>query len=132
MITQADITKIYNKLKNTKGGKNADYIPELFKVDPNLYAISIYTVDNETINVGDYTHEVAIESCSKIFTLALALEKFGVAYLKKYIGQEKSKEAYKLQVEQLEKEFLNINDKIKNFVLTEQEIINKVKEFSRI
>jgi glutaminase len=94
MITQADITKIYNKLKNTKGGKNADYIPELFKVDPNLYAISIYTVDNETINVGDYTHEVAIESCSKIFTLALALEKFGVAYLKKYIGQEKSKEAF--------------------------------------
>jgi predicted kinase len=51
---------------------------------------------------------------------------------KKDKAREKSKEAYKLQVEQLEKEFLNINDKIKNFVLTEQEIINKVKEFSRI
>jgi predicted kinase len=51
---------------------------------------------------------------------------------KKDKAKEKSTEAYKLQVEQLEKEFLNINDKIKDFVLTEQEIINKVKEFSRI
>ena len=94
MITQADITKIYNKLKNTKGGKNADYIPELANVDPNLYAISIYTVDGETINVGDYTHEFAIESCSKVFTLALALEKFGIPYLKKQIGVKKSHEAF--------------------------------------
>lgn len=94
MITQADITKIYNKLKDTKGGKNADYIPELSKADPNVYAISIYTVDGESINVGDYSHTVAIESCSKVFTLALALEKFGVANLKKHIGQEKSKEAF--------------------------------------
>ena len=94
MITQADITKIYNKLKNTKGGTNADYIPELANVDPNLYAISIYTVDGETINVGDYTHEFAIESCSKVFTLALALEKFGIPYMKKQIGVKKSHEAF--------------------------------------
>lgn len=94
MINQEDITKIYNKLKNTKGGKNADYIPELANVDPNLYAISIYTVDGETINVGDYTHEFAIESCSKVFTLALALEKFGIPYLKKQIGVKKSHEAF--------------------------------------
>jgi hypothetical protein len=51
---------------------------------------------------------------------------------KKDKAKEKSTEIYKQQVEQLEREFTNINDKIKNFVLTEQEIINKVKEFSRI
>jgi glutaminase len=94
MINANDIEKIYNKLKNTTGGKNADYIPELLKVDPKLYAISIYTVDGESINVGDYTHEFAIESCSKVFTLALALEKFGIPYLKKHIGENKSQEAF--------------------------------------
>jgi glutaminase len=94
MITQVDILKIYNKLKNTKGGHNADYIPELSIVDPKLYAISVYTVDGESMNVGDCAHEFAIESCSKVFTLALALEKFGIPYLKTHIGSEKSKEAF--------------------------------------
>ena len=35
------IEKIYHKLKDGTGGKNADYIPELAKVDPDAYAISI-------------------------------------------------------------------------------------------
>ena len=85
---------IYNKLKNTTGGKNVDYIPELENVDTKLYAISIYTVDGEEFNIGDYKHEFAIESCSKVFTLALALEKFGEKKLKKEIGQLKSKEKF--------------------------------------
>ena len=81
---------IYNKLKNTKGGKNVSYIPELSKVDPTLYGISIYTVDGNKYNIGDTDVEFAIESCSKVFTLALALEKYGIDTLKKKIGELKS------------------------------------------
>ena len=33
---EEDIAKIYNKIKPIKSGKNADYIPELSKVNPNL------------------------------------------------------------------------------------------------
>ena len=92
---QEKIDTIYNKLKNKHcSGKNADYIPELAKVDSGLYAISIYTIDGQTINLGDYTHEFAIESCSKVFTLALALEKFGIPYLRKKIGEKKSKGSF--------------------------------------
>jgi glutaminase len=94
MINIQEIEKIYNKLKNTKGGKNADYIPELSKVDSDLYAISIYTVDGQMFNIGDYNHEFAIESCSKIFTLALALDKFGIPFVQKKIGENKSNEAF--------------------------------------
>ena len=91
MINQEYIENIYNKIKNDKiEGKNADYIPELSKVDEKLYALSIYTVDGETYNFGDYNHKFAIESCSKVFTLALALEKYGTSYLKKNIGETKS------------------------------------------
>lgn len=89
-----EIQKIYNKLKNTVGGKNVDYIPELEKVDPNLYSISIFTVDGQHFNIGDFKHEFAIESCSKVFTLALALEKYGKRVLKDNIGEYVSKENF--------------------------------------
>jgi glutaminase len=91
MINKENIETIYNKIKGYKiEGKNAEYIPELAKVDEKLYAISIYTVDGEIYNYGDYKHKFALESCSKVFTLALALEKYGTAHLKKMIGEKKS------------------------------------------
>ena len=91
MINQQYIENIYNKIKNQKiEGKNADYIPELSKVDEKLYALSIYTVDGQIYNYGDYNNKFAFESCSKVFTLALALEKYGTSYLKKKIGEKKS------------------------------------------
>ena len=90
MINLDDITKIYNKLKHTTGGKNASYIPQLAKVNPDLYAISIYTIDGQQFDVGDYKKEFAIESCSKVFSLALALETFGIPALKKKIGTYES------------------------------------------
>lgn len=95
MINEKYIENIYSKIKNTKiEGKNADYIPELSKVDKNLYAISICTINGETYNIGDYNHKFAIESCSKVFTLALALEKYGISYLKKMIGEKKSNDSF--------------------------------------
>jgi glutaminase len=93
-ILEKHLKKIYDTLKNGKGGKNADYIPELKKVNPNLYAISIVTVDGEDYSVGDYKKEFAIESCSKVFTLALALEKVGIKVLKEKIGTDKSLDTF--------------------------------------
>ena len=60
------------------------------KVNPKLYAISIYTIDGNSYNIGDYTTEFAIESCSKVFTLALALEKYGIKTLQTKIGELKA------------------------------------------
>jgi glutaminase len=88
------IEKIYRKLKDGTGGKNADYIPELSKVDPDAYAISIYTLDDTQYNIGHYKKEFAIESCSKVFTLALALEKYGVATLANKIGEKTTNEPF--------------------------------------
>ena len=93
MITVGNIEKIYNKLKGTTGGKNAEYIHELFIENPHLYAISIYMLDGQEINIGDVDHEFAIESCSKVFTLALALEKYGINHLKTKIGDQSSSAA---------------------------------------
>ena len=50
---------------------------------------------------------------------------------KKDKAKEKSTEIYKQQVEQLEREFTNISNKIKGYVLSEQDIISKVKNFAQ-
>ena len=89
-----NIKNIYHKLKNTRGGKNADYIPELSKVNPHLYAISIYTINGEQFDIGDFKHEFAIESCSKVFSLALALKKYGKKTIIKKIGNVSSKQKF--------------------------------------
>jgi hypothetical protein len=49
---------------------------------------------------------------------------------KKDKAKEKQSEVYKQQVEQMEREFGNIDNKIKDYVLSEQEIISKVKTFA--
>lgn len=64
----------YDKALTNRQGKNADYIPALAKVDPNLLGASIMLVDGKKIDLGDYQKEFAIESISKVFTLALAMK----------------------------------------------------------
>jgi glutaminase len=91
MNIQQVIEHVYSKIKKLKiTGKNADYIPELKKVNPNLFAISIFTVDGEEYNVGDYNKEVAIESVSKVFSLALALKTVGITKVSSMIGTQQT------------------------------------------
>ena len=85
-----DVEKIYNKVKDLKQkGKNADYIPDLKKGNPNIYSISICNLKGDTMNFGDYETEVGIESVSKVFTLALALNIHGIKKLLDKIGNSK-------------------------------------------
>ncbi len=82
-----DINKIYRKIHSMKvKGKNASYIPDLKKVDPNIYAISVCNINGETMNFGDYEKEVGIESVSKVFTLALVLQKYNIKMVLNKIG----------------------------------------------
>ena len=85
------LEEIYKKIKKLKiTGKNAEYIPELKKVNPNLLAISVYTVNGDQYDVGDFDKEVAIESVSKVFSLALALKTVGIANMVKMIGTQQT------------------------------------------
>src|SRR6476646_9901428 len=40
---QAVVNAAFEKYKDLKEGKNADYIPALAKVNPDLYGIALYT-----------------------------------------------------------------------------------------
>lgn len=83
---QAAIQEAYQKFSVNQEGHVATYIPELGKVNPALFGIAVVTVDGKIYEVGDTQHPFAIESISKLFAYALALEDQGDAFLLNNIG----------------------------------------------
>ncbi|HEU4611148.1 MAG TPA: glutaminase, partial [Kofleriaceae bacterium] len=86
--TQIDqvLATVHARYKGLREGKNADYIPALAKVDPNLYGIALVTVDGKVHTVGDVKSEVSIQSISKVFTLARVLQDSGADAVVENIG----------------------------------------------
>ena len=83
-------------------GRVADYIPALAKVDPNRFGIAFADGAGAVHGAGDCDLPFSIQSISKVFTLALALEKVGVALWEK-VGREPSGSAFN-SIVQLERE----------------------------
>ena len=94
----ADIQKAvdaaYGKFRTLKEGKNADYIPALAKVDPNLFGIAVVTVDGKVFTAGDVKTEVSIQSISKVFTAAQVAQEQGVEAIEKQIGVDATGERF--------------------------------------
>ena len=83
---QQAVDAAYAKFKDLKEGKNADYIPALAKVDPNLFGIALVTVDGKVYTAGDIQTEVSIQSISKVFTMAQVIQEQGLDAIEKRIG----------------------------------------------
>src|SRR5215469_2026391 len=91
---QAIVNEAYNKFKGDTRGKNADYIPELAKVDSKLFGIAIVTTDNQSVVVGDTKTPFSIQSIAKVFSLALAMEDHGGDKVFEKIGSEPTGRAF--------------------------------------
>src|SRR5580765_5844150 len=83
---EAALNEAYEKFKDLKEGKNADYIKELATVDPNIFGIAIVTTDGTVYTKGDINSRVSIQSVSKVFTLAKILEELGAQAIQDKIG----------------------------------------------
>ena len=83
---QTAVNNAFNQFKALKEGKNADYIPALAKVDPNLFGIALITVDGKVYTAGDIKTEVSIQSISKVFTMAQVIQEQGLESVEKRIG----------------------------------------------
>jgi len=83
---QAAVDAAYAKYKGLQEGKNADYIPALAKVDPNLFGIAVVTPDGKAYTAGDVKTEVSIQSISKVFTMAQVIQEQGLESIEKRIG----------------------------------------------
>ena len=76
----------FNKFKDLKEGKNADYIKELANVDSNIFGIALVTAEGAVYTKGDITSMVSIQSISKVFTMAKVIEQEGPQFLQEKIG----------------------------------------------
>src|ERR1700686_3319207 len=73
-----------------EGGAVANYIPELGKADPDHFGISLATLDGHVYEVGDSRIPFTIQSMSKPFVFALALDTLGAVRVEGAIGVEPS------------------------------------------
>ncbi len=74
------------KYRTLQEGKNADYIPALAKVDPNLFGIALVTADGKVYTAGDVKTEVSIQSISKVFTMAEVIQEQGLDSVANRVG----------------------------------------------
>jgi len=80
------LSEAYEKFKDLKEGKNADYIKELANVDPDIYGIAIVTTDGKVYTKGDIKSMVSIQSVSKVFVMAEVIERLGAQAVQDKIG----------------------------------------------
>lgn len=91
---QSFLKDLYDKYRSLDEGQVATYIPELAKVNPDLFSICVMTVDGRVFQVGDYNHLFTIQSISKVFVHGLALEDHGRDYLLTRVGVEPTGDAF--------------------------------------
>jgi glutaminase len=88
------VNEAYERYKGETSGKNADYIPALAKVDSKLFGIAVVTTDKQSYTIGDVTAPFSIQSISKVFSLALAMEEAGAEKVFEKIGSEATGRAF--------------------------------------
>lgn len=82
------VTKAYEDCKSITGGQNANYIPFLANIDPNLFGISLVLPDGTVFNAGDTDYRFGVESVSKVFTAILVMRQVGAEAVLRKIGAD--------------------------------------------
>ncbi|KAM8857898.1 glutaminase kidney isoform, mitochondrial isoform 3-T3 [Synchiropus picturatus] len=101
------IDELYESAKCLSDGQVADYIPQLAKFSPNLWSVSLCTVDGQRHTIGDSKVPFCLQSCVKPLKYAIAVHDHGTEYVHSFIGKEPSGLRFN-------KLFLNEDDKPHN------------------
>ena len=90
----SDVDRMYRELLPLRSGAVADYIPQLYRVDPEQLAIAVCTVDGQRISVGDAHVAFCLQSVSKAVSYCLALDEHGVDAVHRHVGREPSGQSF--------------------------------------
>ncbi|HTY28500.1 MAG TPA: glutaminase A [Mycobacterium sp.] len=93
-LVQRYLDQIVAEYAGVTDGALADYIPELTDVDPSGFGLTLSSSDGYLYESGDARTEFTIQSISKPFTYALALDQVGEQAVDAKIGVEPSGEAF--------------------------------------
>ena len=88
------LDSIIDQTGHIRSGALADYIPELADADPDRVAVALCTVNGTVYASGDVEHGFSIQSMSKPFAYALAIEDHGIEAVLERVGVEPSGEAF--------------------------------------
>ncbi len=91
---QQFLASCHEEFKADDSGALADYIPELQRANPAHFGVALVTIDGHVYEVGDSAVPFTIQSVSKAFVFALALEMAGEERVAAAIGVEPSGEAF--------------------------------------
>jgi glutaminase len=91
---QRFLVRCHEEFSADHSGAVADYIPELKRANPAHFGISLATIDGHVYEIGDSAVPFTIQSVSKAFVFALALEMVGEERVEAAIGVEPSGEAF--------------------------------------
>ena len=89
-LTTSQIQDIYHETKRVETGKVATYIPQLARVNPDYFGISVCTVDGQRFDIGDTDIPFSAQSTSKPITYAIACELRGEEHVHNHVGREPS------------------------------------------
>src|SRR5207244_13190822 len=90
MPLQRFLAACHTDFASDHSGEVAHYIPELSKANPDHFGISLATLDGHVYEVGDTSVPFTIQSISKAFVFALALDTLGAQKVESVIGVEPS------------------------------------------
>ncbi|CAH2306575.1 glutaminase kidney isoform, mitochondrial isoform X1 [Pelobates cultripes] len=90
MSFTSHIDELFENARKLSGGKVADYIPQLSKFSPDLWGVSICTVDGQRHSVGDTKVPFCLQSCVKPLKYAIAVNDLSTEYVHRYVGKEPS------------------------------------------
>ena len=93
-LVQRYLDELVAEFSSVTDGALADYIPELTRVDPTGFGLTLSSADGFLYESGDARSEFTIQSISKPFTYALALDQVGQDAVDAKIGVEPSGDAF--------------------------------------
>lgn len=88
------LDKVLNQVRPIEDGAAAQYIDVLARADTSKMAVALAMVDGTIYSAGDDTVEFSMQSISKAFVYALAIEDAGLEAVTKKIGVEPSGDAF--------------------------------------
>lgn len=88
------LQEILDSVRDKDGGKVADYIPELAAAEPEYLGAALCTTTGHVYSAGDADVEFTMQSLSKPFVYALALQELGLDAVREIVGMEPSGEAF--------------------------------------
>ena len=80
------VLEAHGRYVDDRTGTVADYIPVLAGVDPDLFGLALIEVDGGVHEAGDAAHAFSIQSISKLFVYALAIQEHGHERVREIVG----------------------------------------------